>query len=357
MLKHINITKYLFYLVLFATIAIALWFYSKVFGYLIASLILAYILDPMVNTFERLRLPRWLAVLSVYFIIASIIAVLIVLFAPRLYEQGGQLVSLLQENSLEQANPLIRLPIFKDLHHILVNLDAKMPSMDLANEYVKVLDLVVGYLISLPKTIMQNFSTIIGAVSYVGMIPLICFFLLLDKVRFRKYLIATVPNRYFELAVILISKIDETLGKFMRAMLFEVLAVAIMSFIALSILDVPYAILISVVAGIANIIPYFGPFLGAGVAVLSSLIAGSPPMMILWVIVAMYLVQVVDNNLVYPILVGKTINMHPLIVLLTVLAGGWFGGLIWILVSVPLLFVSYTMIRETYFNFKMFKVL
>lgn len=357
MLKKFNYTKILFYLVLLAALGFGIWFYSYVFGYLIAALVLAYILDPLVNAVERLRLPRWLAVLSVYVIISGAIALLVALFAPSLYEQGAQVISLLQEDSSGATNPLVELPLLKDIHLILIDLDTRIPVLDLANEYVKFMDLVVGHLVELPKTIMQNYSAIIGAVSYVGTIPLICFFLLLDKVRFLKGIMSLIPNRYFELTVILIGKIDLTVGKYMRAMLFEVLAVALMTFIALSILGVPYAILIGVVAGIANIIPYFGPFIGACVAILSSLIAGQPPIMIVWVALAMYLVQLVDNNLVYPVLVGKTIDMHPLIVLLTVLAGGWFGSLVWMLISVPLLYITYTMIKETYLNFKMFKLL
>lgn len=191
-----------------------------------------------------------------------------------------------------------------------------MSVLDLANEYVKLMDILVENLVALPKIIMKNYSAIIGAVSYVGTIPLICFYLLLDKARFRKALFSLIPNRYFEPIVILSDKIDETVGKYMRAMLFEVLAVALMTFIALRILGVPYAILIGVIAGFANIIPYFGPFIGGCVAVLSSLIAGQPPIMIFWVILAMILVQQVDNNLVYPVLVGKTIDMHPLVVFL-----------------------------------------
>ncbi len=356
-MKKVNYTKILFYLVLLTALGFGIWFYSYVFGYVIAALVLAYILDPLVNAVERLRFPRWLAVLSVYIVLAGLIALLVALFAPSLYDQGAQLISLLQEDRPGTTNPLVELPLLKDIHLVLMDLDARIPVLDLANEYVNFMDMVVEHLVELPKTIMQNYSTIIGAVSYVGMIPLICFFLLLDKVRFRKGILSLIPNRYFELTIILIGKTDETVGNFMRAMLFEVLAVALMVFVALSILNVPYAILIGVVAGVANIIPYFGPFIGGCVAVLSSLIAGQPTIMILWVALAMYLVQLVDNNLVYPVLVGKTIDMHPLIVLLTVLAGGWFGSLVWMLISVPLLYITYTMIRETYLNFKMFKLL
>jgi predicted PurR-regulated permease PerM len=357
MLKKINYTKTLFYLLLLTAIGFGIYFYSSVFGHLIAGFVLAYILDPLVNAVERLRLPRWLAVLSVYIIIIGAIALLVVLFAPSLYEQVAQVVSVLQENGSDATNPLVELPLLKDIHLFLIELDARVSVLDLANEYVKLMDILVENLVALPKIIMKNYSAIIGAVSYVGTIPLICFYLLLDKARFRKALFSLIPNRYFEPIVILSDKIDETVGKYMRAMLFEVLAVALMTFIALRILGVPYAILIGVIAGFANIIPYFGPFIGGCVAVLSSLIAGQPPIMIFWVILAMILVQQVDNNLVYPVLVGKTIDMHPLVVFFTVLAGGWFGSLIWMLISVPLLYITYTMIKETYLNFKMFKLL
>ena len=238
MLKKVNYTKILFYLVLLTALGFGIWFYSYVFGYVIAALVLAYILDPLVNAVERLRFPRWLAVLSVYIVLAGLIALLVALFAPSLYDQGAQLISLLQEDRPGTTNPLVELPLLKDIHVVLMDLDARIPVLDLANEYVNFMDMVVEHLVELPKTIMQNYSTIIGAVSYVGMIPLICFFLLLDKVRFRKGILSLIPNRYFELTIILIGKIDETVGNFMRAMLFEVLAVALMVFVALSIWNV-----------------------------------------------------------------------------------------------------------------------
>lgn len=57
------------------------------------------------------------------------------------------------------------------------------------------------------------------------------------------------------------------------------------------------------------------------------------------VILAMYIVQLIDNNIVYPVVVGGTINMHPLLVLLTLIAGGWYGGILfWMLISVPLVY-------------------
>jgi len=91
--------------------------------------------------------------------------------------------------------------------------------------------------------------------------------------------------------------------------------------------------------------------------VLTVLITGKPLSMMIYAALAMYLVQVLDNNFVYPVVVGKTIKMHPLIVLVTVLAGGWFGGIIWMLVSVPLVYIVYSLVRELYINLKQFRLI
>ena len=72
---------------------------------------------------------------------------------------------------------------------------------------------------------------------------------------------------------------------------------------------------------------------------------------------AMWLVQVIDNNIVYPVVVGTTINMHPLLVLLTVLAGGWYGGILWMLISVPLVYLIYSVISVLYINLKEYRII
>jgi len=71
----------------------------------------------------------------------------------------------------------------------------------------------------------------------------------------------------------------------------------------------------------------------------------------------MYIVQVVDNNIVYPVVVGTTIRMHPLVVLLTVITAGWIGGIIWMLVSVPLVYIVFSLVKVTHDNLKAFRII
>lgn len=210
---------------------------------------------------------------------------------------------------------------------------------------------------NIPSLLIKNYGKIFEAVSLIASVPIIGFFLLKDNVKFKKAVLSIIPNKYFELVVIILHKIDDVIGKYLRAVFYEILIVGTLASAALTMLGVPYSILIGYSAGIANIIPYFGPWLGGFFAVLSILIAGLPPIMILYAGLAMYLIQVVDNNFVYPMVVGMSIEMHPLIVLLTVLAGGWAFGLLGMLVSVPVVYLIYSVTRVLFLNLKEFKMI
>jgi predicted PurR-regulated permease PerM len=181
--------------------------------------------------------------------------------------------------------------------------------------------------------------------------------MLKDKYKLRKAALELSTNRYFELCVILLRKFDTTVGTFLRAMLFEVIAVGFMASLAFGIVGVPNSVLIGATAGVANIIPYFGPFMGGALAALTLLINGGHIITIVYAALAMYIVQVIDNNIVYPLVVGGTINMHPLLVLLTVIAGGWYGGIIWMLISVPLVYITYSLIKVLYTNLQDFRII
>ncbi len=140
-------------------------------------------------------------------------------------------------------------------------------------------------------------------------------------------------------------------------MLLELIAVAAMSSMALSIIRVPYPVLIGISAGVANIIPYFGPLFGGALAVLSVAFTGGSFINMVHAALAMYIVQLIDNNIVYPVVMGKSIQMHPLWVLLPVLAGGRYGGILWMLISVPLVFIVYQLTRALYTNLKSFRII
>ncbi len=352
-----NWTKTIFYVLLALVLLAALVFYRQVFHYLIAAWVLSYILDPAVTFLEHRRIPRWLSVVLVYLSIIAILAWFTSRLIPELMNQANNLISILRHEDAMSGEILMQIPFLNGIYEFVLDLDLKIPSLNLGEQFALSLDRATSFMGELPKFLVNNYSKIVGAVSFVGMIPLISFFLLKDKFKFRRSLLKLSSNRYFELMIIISDKVDKTVGTYLRAMLFEVIAVGTMSSIALSIVGVSNPILIGISAGVANIIPYFGPFFAGALAVVTVFFEGGPFIEMVYAAIAMWLVQVVDNNLVYPVVVGTTINMHPLLVLLTVLAGGWYGGILWMLISVPLVFLIYSLVHVLYTNLKEYRII
>ncbi|MDD2229106.1 MAG: AI-2E family transporter [Candidatus Cloacimonetes bacterium] len=352
-----NWTKTLFFTFLIGILVLGVFFYRWIFANLVYAMVFSYILDPFVSWFERRRIPRWLSVVSVYLVLIGIVAWFTAHFIPDLVKQGNYLFDIFKSGQQLSGKYIVNLPFVNGIYEFMQDMDTKLPGLLLAPKMVEILDNANSALASIPKLLMDNYQNILSTLSLIATIPLLSFFMLKDKYKLRKAAMELASNRYFELCIILLRKFDSTVGTFLRAMLFEVIAVGFMASIAFGIVGVPNPVLIGATAGVANIIPYFGPFMGGALAALTLLINGSPLIMVVYAALAMYIVQIIDNNIVYPLVVGTTISMHPLLVLLTVIAGGWYGGILWMLISVPLVYISYSLIKVLYTNLKDFRII
>ncbi|HNR04443.1 MAG TPA: AI-2E family transporter, partial [Bacillota bacterium] len=133
----------------------------------------------------------------------------------------------------------------------------------------------------------------------------------------------------------LFEDINSILSHFIRGQLLAALIVGILSSIGLSIIRLDFAILIGMTAGIANIIPYFGPILGSVPAVIVGLLSGNPVKALLAIIV-LVAVQQIDGTLISPRIVGSSVGLHPVFVMLAMIIGGSYLGLLGMLIAVPI---------------------
>lgn len=142
--------------------------------------------------------------------------------------------------------------------------------------------------------------------------------------------------------------INEVFGKFLRGQLLEAFCVGILSAIALSIIGIDYAVVIGVIAGICNLIPYVGPIVGTILAAIMGLLSGTP-IKILYAIIAMLVVQQLDNNLLAPKIVGDSVGLHAVFTMMAILVGGSIGGLLGMLLAVPLA-ASFRVLFNNWYN-------
>lgn len=129
--------------------------------------------------------------------------------------------------------------------------------------------------------------------------------------------------------------INDTFNNYIKGQLLEAFMVGVLSTIVLFLIGIDYALVIGIIAGICNMIPYIGPVVGTILAVVMALLSGEP-ITAVWAIIGMLVVQQIDNNLLAPKIVGDSVGLHPVFTMLAILIGGNVGGLIGMLIGVPL---------------------
>lgn len=189
------------------------------------------------------------------------------------------------------------------------------------------------------SNIIGTFSSIGGSVIDIIIGIIISIYLMKDKKFFlglwRKFLHLTMPQKGNAVITETLSEVNGVLSRFIRGALLDAVIIALLSSIGLSIMGLEAAVFIGIFAGICNIIPYFGPVIGMIPAFLMGLFTEG-----FWegalAVIILFVIQQIDANLIYPKIVGSSTGLHPLIVLLSVSVFGYFGGILGMLLAVPI---------------------
>ena len=208
------------------------------------------------------------------------------------------------------------------------------------------------------QSIFNAISTsAIGAFSLftTGVIILfLTFFLLNGGQQMKKAFIQIVPNRFFEPALVLIQELDRQLGDYLRSRLIQTIILSIIAAIGYWILGLRFAILIGIIAGLANLIPYIGPFIGAIPAIIVVFLGTRFGLgwSLLAVIILTLVIQIIDNAIITPLMIGKSVELGPVTTIVAVLLGEQLLGLIGLLMAVPIAAMCKLIIEEVWTEFK-----
>ncbi len=314
--------RFLIAIIVLVVIGWLIYSLSTIITILLLSALIAYILDPVASYLEAKGMSRVYATIIIFLLFFVTIGITSWTLLPGLL---GELNTLQQGLSLEDTSSLSKkVETFIGTNLGFINVE----NLEIEEKIRNALSLLTDELL----TILANLLSII---SFVVIIPFVVFFLLKDGRKMKKAFVHFVPNRYFEMTLNVLHKIDQQLGWYLRGQFTEAFVVGLLSVIALWLLDVQYFIIIGIFAGLANLIPYVGPVAGAIPAIVVTLVNGSEPVKILYIVVAFALVQLIDNVVLQPMVLSKSVNLHPLIIVFAVLIGGQFFGLLGMLLAVP----------------------
>jgi len=298
-----------------------LWDIAQLF--LFAALI-AYLLDPLVRWFQG-SMGRTLATLLVLgLLIVGGIGVGIGI-KPVVEQQVEALRTSVQP---EQVWEMVRY-LERRLSALSVWLGGEPVNLGLKQKLAEVLSQEMG---------SQLFSKVQGILSIamnIVVVPFLAVFLLRDGPWIKRGLIRLVPNRYFEFSLEAIHKIDLRLGNYLRGIVVQNSIVSILAIGGLWVLDVPSFLLLGLLVGLTNFIPYFGPLIGGAVVVLVQLASTGSAHMAGLVLLVLLGIQLLDEAVIAPVVFGQAVDLHPLEVLLSLWVAAQFFGLVGVVLAIP----------------------
>lgn len=296
---------------------------------------LYYMFDPIVVFLEKRGLPRVLGFLISFCVIALIVILVIMNILPKLFEQTALLLNNLPAYAEEAGKWIDK-----------VGKQESFQSFDLENQ-LDAANLTVHNLINM--TIVKVTSSLSHIVSLLMRffvllftVPFILIFMFKDGHKFLDALSNFFPITIRSELRQTVRELNETLSAYISSTVLDAFIIGIMSFIAMTIFKQPYALLLALICGITNIIPYVGPFFGAVPAVIVGLFVS--PWQALYMAISILVIQQIDGNVIKPLLFGKSLNVHPLTIILVLIAAGSASGILGMLICIPVYSVIKTLI-------------
>jgi putative permease len=180
------------------------------------------------------------------------------------------------------------------------------------------------------------------------LVPLFLYFFFIESGRFRNKFLESVPNPIFEKSYVLFSQFNNKFGEYIIAKFIEATILGTVVTLGLLAINYPYSFVLGFFAGITNILPYIGPVLGLIPAILIGFLSHDPQISMLGMFLVFAIANIIDMILVFPLLVSKIVNLHPIVVVVSIIVGSQMGGIVGMIVIIPFIAFFKLLFQEIY---------
>jgi len=356
------------FIFLWACVAIGLfWLRSVLLPFILASLI-AYVFHPLIKLVERIKIrerpiPRFVSVLAIYFVLITVIALVAFLFVPQFYREvirlareATALIDSFDENVIHRIGQ--KMEAFFRAYHLPIEIitptgePTNAPlgqrshwlSVDLISIYRNSINYIINYIGSETRSIVSSAQFLVSKiVSFMFMLLLIFMitgFLLVDVTRIKNFFYSMVPVSDRKSFKNFLSRLDQRLSGVVRGQLTICVINAILTLIGLLIFKIKFAFVLATLAGILSIVPIFGSIISTVPIVLVALTISplSALISLLWIIG----IHTLEANFLNPKIMGHSAKIHPVLIILSLLAGERFYGITGALLAVPIMSIIVT---------------
>jgi predicted PurR-regulated permease PerM len=286
-----------------------IWLVRDIIVLVLIALILASAMDPLVNYFHARKVPRVISVFMVYVVVIGIAVFVIGLMIPPVIQQ----TKILEANLPQYSNALSSQIGGYSVQDFLSNLFSGFNN---------------------GNSVVQNtFGVFNGALDAIAVL-VISFYLVAEEKGMKTFVSSLIPAHHHEFTLGLITKIQHKMGMWVLGQIIVSFGIFIFTYVGLLILHVQYALVLALLSGLFEVVPYIGPFLSAIPAMFIGFIQA--PSLAIWVAILYLLVHEVEGYVLVPKIMEKTVGTSPLLVLLSLLIGYQLYGILGLLISVPL---------------------
>lgn len=234
-------------------------------------------------------------------------------------------------------------------NYLFKKFDIKKEQMDVINEKLRgLIDTMINIGTNLLPVIGNIVASFASSIWNIAIGAIVSIYLLIDKENMcagvKKVVYAILPEKGAEKVILITHKSNETFGKFLSGKILDSAIIGILAYIVLKICNMPYSLLISVVIGITNIIPFFGPFIGAIPSFIIILFVS--PEKALWFLLIVFILQQVDGNIIGPKILGESIGISAFWILFSIMVAGEILGFVGMIIGVPLFAVIYSLFKD-----------
>ena len=327
---------------------------------LILAAAITFLLNPVVTRLQQRRIPRALGTAFAYAGVVAVVTLVVLLVAPLATDQYDELaeewpelrqdledsIDDLSERSEEDDWP-IQIPTYDEIEDQLRGNDDADADHDGVVSPEERQDRFADQLDTARELLLSIFH--VGIIFVLA--PIIAFYLLVDLPHIRVVFRALVPERARGDVMVVARRLSRAIGGYFRGQIAVAFVVGTMSSIGMLIIDLPFWLIVGMVAGLFNMIPLIGPWVGAVPGVIIALTTGGGLSKAIWVAIVMAIVQQIDNHFISPIVMQRAVKLHPAVVMLALLAGGTLLGFFGLLLAVPAVAVLKIVIGHVWHRF------
>ncbi|MEI3605794.1 AI-2E family transporter [Pseudogracilibacillus sp. SE30717A] len=322
---------------LFPIYKIVLFFIGRIIAPFLIAAFISYLLYPIILKLNQFKISKGFAVLIIYFLFFTSVTLLF-------YKSFPVFVHQLQDLS-EHLPQFVYM--YEEIIYSLYESTSFLPEI----VHDKMDELIVRIETSVEKqieNILERVANLFDFIITITIIPVLVFYFLKDFTLMKSSLQKIIPPKQFSKFETILLAIDESLGGYVRGQLIISSAVMFIAYVVFHTFQLKYGLVLAVIMGLMNLIPYFGPIIGTVPAVAVAMTVSWK--LVIVVLVTTVIVQTLENSFLSPYVMGKNVKIHPVFIILTLIVGAEVGGIIGMILAVPTITILKAIIVQIYLN-------